>query len=98
MDYIEDVKNCAKQEELTVLKNGGSLLFYWKGRLTFLPLNVHVNENCIAQILYLKDVNSIPGVRVTMDTSLEKAMHAITKDGTVFKFKECGLGLYYYDM
>ena len=43
-------------------------------------------------------MNNILGVRVTMDTSIEKAMTMILKDGTFFKFKECGSGLYYYVM
>ena len=67
---VEDVKNCAKHEELKVLTNGVSLLFDQKLRLTFLPLNVHVNENSLAAILYFKDVNNIPGVPVTMDISI----------------------------
>ena len=35
LGYVEDVMNCKKYEELTVLTNGGSLLFDRKGRLTF---------------------------------------------------------------
>ena len=35
---------------------------------------------------------------MTMDTSIEKAMNIILSDGKVFKFKECGSRLYYYDM
>ena len=35
LGYVEDVMNCKKYEELTVLMNGGSLLFDRKGRLTF---------------------------------------------------------------
>ena len=33
-----------------------------------------------------------------MDISIEKAMNVIMRDETVFKFKEYGLGLYYYYM
>ena len=33
-----------------------------------------------------------------MDTSIEKYMNMIMSDGTVFKFKECGSGLYYQYM
>ena len=33
-----------------------------------------------------------------MDTPIQKGMTAILRYGTVFKFKECGLRLYYYDM
>ena len=55
--------------------------------LNVLPFIVHVNYNSLATIIYLKDVNNIPGVSVTMNTSIEKAMNVILRDGTVFKFK-----------
>ena len=70
MYYTEDVKNFAKHKELTILTNVGSPLFYWKGRLTFLTLNVNVNNNSLAKIVSLKDVNNIPVVCVTMDTAI----------------------------
>ena len=35
MDYVENVKNFDKEEELTVFMNGVLLLFDSKGRLTF---------------------------------------------------------------
>ena len=35
LDYVEDMKICAKHKELTVLTNGVSLLFDWKWRLKF---------------------------------------------------------------
>ena len=41
--YVEDVNNFSKHKELTVLKNGGSPIFDWKWRLTFLRLNVFVS-------------------------------------------------------
>ena len=59
---------------------------------------MHVNENSIAKILSLKDVNNIPEVRVTMDTSIETSLHVVLDNGAVFKFKECELGLYFYHM
>ena len=51
---------------------------------------MHVNKNDLATIISLKYVNNIPGVRVTMDTSIEKVVNVILKDGTVFKFNEYG--------
>ena len=57
-----------------------------------------MNDNSLATIISLKDVNSITGMRVTMDTSIEKDMHVVLRDGTVLKSKEFVLGLYYYDM
>ena len=97
-DYVEGTKNKSKNEELTVLTSKGSLLFDWKGRLNILPLNVHVNENYLEKLISLKYVNNIPEMRMHMYKSIEKAMNVILRDGTVLKFKECGLGLYYYDM
>ena len=47
---------------------------------------------------YLKDVNNISGVVVTMDTLIEKAVNVILRDRKLFKFNEFGLGLYYYGM
>ena len=51
--------------------------------LIILPLNVHVNNNSLETILSLKDVNNIPEVFMNMDTSIEKAMHVIARDGKV---------------
>ena len=73
--------------------NGGSLLFDWIGSLTFLPLDVHGSDIILDEILYLKYVKNILGVRVTMDILIKNDMIVILKDGTVLKFKECGLGL-----
>ena len=87
LDYFEDVNNCAKDEKLAVLKNGGFLQLDRKGLLTFLPLSVHVDDNYLPTILSLKYVNNILGVRVTMDTLMKKFMNVILSDGTIFKFK-----------
>ena len=76
---VKVINDCDKHKELTLLKNGGSLLFDQKGRLTFLPLNVKVNNNYIAIILSLKYVNNIPGVCVTIDTSIEKTINVIMR-------------------
>ena len=89
LNYVQDVNNCTKDKEIIVLKNGGLLFFYRKGRLRFLPLRMHVNKNYLSTILSLKDVKNISGVRVTMYKLIEKAINMILSDGTVFKFKEC---------
>ena len=92
------MKNCDKRKEITVLTNLGSLIFDRKGRLRFSSLNVRMNDNSIETIISLKYVNKISGVCVTIYISMEKEMNLILRNGTVLKFKECGTGLYYYDM
>ena len=57
-----------------------------------------MNYNSLVKILSLKDTNKIPEVHVIIDTLIEEAMDVILRDGTILKFKEWGLGLYYYDM
>ena len=59
---------------------------------------MHVNNNYLVTLIYLKDANNISGVRVTIDTLIENTMNMILSDGTVFKFEGCGLGLYYSDI
>ena len=83
MDYVEEVKNRDRHKNLTVFMNEGSLLFDLKGRLKYLPLNVHVNDNSLATTFYLKDTNDILGVRVTMDAYIYKAMNVILRGETV---------------
>ena len=70
------------------MEHWGSLIFDWKGCFIFLPLDVHVNYNSLAIVFSLKDMNNIPGGRVTMDTLIDKAMSMIMRYGTVFKLKE----------
>ena len=41
-----------------------------------------MKDNYLAKTMSLKYVNNIPGVRVTMDTSIDKAMNVILRDGT----------------
>ena len=61
------------------------------------PLTVHHKQDSMANILSFKDVSSIPGTRITMDTVNETAIVVELKTGEVFKFAECSNGLYFFD-
>ena len=61
-----------------------------------LPINVHYNHESMANIVSMKDVLSLPNVKVTMDSSQERAVIVDFK-GDIFKFTECANGLYFYD-
>ena len=67
--------------------NESLLIFDQKGHLTIFSLNVHMNENYLATILYLIEVKRISVMRVTMYISLEKDMNMILRYGTVLKFE-----------
>jgi hypothetical protein len=81
---------------LTIYTNGGSEHFDSKGKLTMLPIDVHFNSKSMANIFSMKDVVSLPNVKVTMDSDKERAL-IVEFQGQVFKFEECANGLYYYD-
>ena len=93
LDCVEDMNNWAKDEEMTVLTNVRLPLFDRRGDFTFLHFIVHVNKKYPATIRSLKYVNNILGLCVNMNKLTEEDMHIIRSDGTVYKFKECGMGL-----
>ena len=53
---------------MIVLANGGSQDFDMIGDLNATPLQLYYNADSIATILDFKDICSIPGVRVKIDT------------------------------
>jgi hypothetical protein len=99
-NLVRNIQDCSPSETLHIVTNGGAQIFNKQGDLNILPLKVHVNESSLANILSLKDVASIPGIKITMDTSKERAIyvHLDGKDAEEIKFSECNDGLYYYDV
>ena len=82
---------------LHITTNGGSQAFYETATLKILPLTVHFNHNSLANILSLSDVANLPGARLTMDLSVDRAIILHFK-GKKFHFRECSDGLYYLDI
>ena len=94
---MTNVRKCTPDECLTIFTNGGSQLFEKLGQLKLFPMTVHFNPDSMANILSMKHVAAIPGVRVTYDSIVEKTMF-VHFNGYVYKFRECSEGLYYYDV
>ena len=93
---VKDIKDCLPGDGITVVTNGGSEKFQQQGTLKLLPLNVHFNNNSIANIISLSDIANMDGAKLTMDTSVERAINVHVGDLKI-QFKECTDGLYYYD-
>ena len=66
--------DCTKYEVMLVHNYGGSKAFTKIVTLIILPIDKHVNEYSIAKILPLKDVASITGVNIMMDSSRLKSV------------------------
>ena len=96
--YVTNLITCNKDDVLCTITNTGSTIDYDKcGRLSFLPLKVYVNEESMANILAFHAVNKIKDAHLYFNGSEEDAMFLVFKVGRVVKFKQCEIGLYYYD-
>jgi len=94
---VTGIKDCEESDVLIITTNAGLRVFPEIARLKFFSISVYFDENSMATILSLKDIANIPGMRITMDTSVEKAINVKFKSA-VFKFVECSDSLYYYDV
>jgi Reverse transcriptase (RNA-dependent DNA polymerase)/Zinc knuckle len=79
---------------LRVHTNGGTQISTEKGHIRNFG-DVWYNPKSLANILSMAEVRKV--CRITMDTSLEAAMHVHRKDGTIMTFKEYTSGLYFFD-
>ena len=61
-----------------------------------LPMEVHLNIDQMPNILVIKDVASIPGIHIIMD-SRNKREIIVEYQNRIISFQECRYGLYYYD-
>ena len=66
------------------------------GILDILPMDIYVNDNSMANILFIKEVSSY--FCVTMDNKEDHAMLVHYIKDKAYSFKECGKGMYYLDV
>jgi len=90
------LKKCKVYEQLTVRTNGGHKCVDQVGIFKMLPIKMNYNQDSLVNIITMKDMASIPSVRITMDISIELEIIVEIK-GAIFKCKECNDGLYYYN-
>ena len=93
---IGDIFDFTLDETLRMYTNGGLKNFTQMAPFNFLPMEVHFNQDSTDNILSIKDVVSIQGVNINMDSNKEHAIIAEYKNKNI-KFQECRDGLYYYD-
>ena len=87
-------RQCSVQPKQT---NGCVIVFTKIGDLKLFPFTVHVNEQSMANILSLKDVANIPGIRVTMDTDSSRSIAVLVPEGMSYVFEEGHGGLHHLD-
>ena len=79
---------------LQVHTNGGTQMSNHIGTVTNFG-NVWYNQHSLANILSMAAVRKI--CRITMDTSVDAAIHVHRRDGSIMTFTEYQSGLYYFD-
>jgi len=87
------IRECNKNNCLTLWSNGGQQEFRKKADLKLLPLKVVVNKKPNATILSLKDIADLPDVRLTMDTDKDSAIILHLHNGSTLHFVESGASL-----
>jgi hypothetical protein len=93
---VRNIMSVHDDDGMTIITNGRSQFFNQTATLNILPLRVHFKQDSLANILSLSDIANLTGARITMDSTVEKAIN-LFYDGKVLKFEECCDGLYYLD-
>ena len=96
-NLVTNIRDCEQYEFLNEGTSGGSQLYKQFENIILFPIVVHFNHNSKANILSFKDVSSIPGVCITMDTKKDDAIVITLKDGKIVKFKPYSNGLFCFD-
>ena len=89
---VNNLVVCSDEEVLLIHTNRGTQTFDLKSKMKMFPIEVHFNSESMANILSLKDVVSMRGACITMDTFEERAI-TLRYEGNVYKFKEHKGGL-----
>ena len=97
-NLVSNIRPCDPDDGIHIATNGGGMEYDSIADLDLFPVPVHYNPDSIATILALKDVASIPGCYLTMDTRVARQIVVCFEEkGDVYTFNECADGLYYYD-
>ena len=70
---IVNISDCTSDETLTVYTNVDSKTLTYIAPFKFLPMELYFNTDSIAHIIVIKYVDSIPGVKIRMDSWKERA-------------------------
>ena len=90
---IGNIRDCTLEKTLTVYTNGGSKKFTQISPFKFLPMDVHLNQDSMANIIDIKNVVSILGVHISMDSTKERA-YFVEYQNHIIKFEVCHDVLY----
>ena len=74
IDMFKNIRGFLEEERLTVVTNGGNRSFNEIGKYEIFPIEAHFNLHSMYNIVALKDMANVTGVRITIDSSNERAI------------------------
>ena len=96
-NFVIHIKECKTDERLTAYCNGGKQKYNLIAKLILFPIDVHFKHDSMANIVSMKTVTGIGGVRVTMDKARDENIVVTLADGRIFEFKLYSNRLYYFN-
>ena len=95
---LTNMRDATREESILLYSDAGTQVYNKMGDLKDFPMKAMFNSNGIANVLSLKEVSEIPGVVITMDTSVDPGITVTFEDGKSVKFNRSHDGIYYVDM
>ena len=71
---LSDIHKFKKENILKIITNGGSVTYDTVGKFDLFGMPVFFNEQSLVNVLSFKQVAAIEDVRITFDTTIEKAI------------------------
>ena len=96
-DLVMNIEKVNDQDHLELISTGGTTKFKEMATCKLIPMKVWLNRSKLANILSLKEVASIKGVEVTLDTSVTNAILVHMPGGIIVPFKQYKDGLFAFD-
>ena len=87
LEVIENFLTCTEDDKSRILTNGWSKDYDSNGSINNLTMDFHFNTYPMDIIILLKDVASLPYVKVTMDTSKNNAATFSLVDDVILKLE-----------
>ena len=70
ISLLKDVRECDENEMLEVITNGGHMTYKMLGTMKLFPVVSYYNKNSLADIVLMKKLSEVEGMKITMDTKI----------------------------
>lgn len=97
-DLFKDIRDATSDEMVLLFSDAGSQIYDKIGKIKFLPMEAMYNPKGIANVISLKDISSLPGVVVKMDTAVTSSITVSVPELGDLVFQRSKDGLHFLDV